>query len=183
MSILTKTAAGSRGRALVPIGVRLWRRVDKSAGDTACWEWGGAKTPLGYGKIGKEGARGWHLTHRVAWIEANGEIPDGLVICHQCDNPACCNPRHLFQGTAADNVEDKVRKKRHLFGDRMSKAIRASEAFNAGIKERAKLSEAQILRIRARALAGEGQASIAKDYGVTQSHVSRIKTGSVWKQL
>ena len=65
----------------------------------------------------------------------------------------------------------------------MSKAIRASEAFNAGIKERAKLSEAQILRIRARALAGEGQASIAKDYGVTQSHVSRIKTGSVWKQL
>lgn len=88
---------------------RFWRKVDKS-GD--CWEWRGFRGANGYGKA--------HLTrkpstyaHRIAWTLTNGPIPKGMHVCHHCDNPPCCNPAHLFLGTAKDNVHDMMVKGRH----------------------------------------------------------------------
>ncbi|MGH7022786.1 MAG: HNH endonuclease signature motif containing protein [Caulobacteraceae bacterium] len=73
--------------------------------ETGCHLWTGTLTPGGYGRV--------HVAaHRLAWQLANGPIPAGMLVLHRCDNPRCCNPEHLFLGTAQDNMTDKVRKGR-----------------------------------------------------------------------
>jgi hypothetical protein len=94
---------------------RFWSKVDKR-GEDECWEWKDHKDRGGYGKIWLSGRN--VLAHRFAWVIANGKMPDGLFACHKCDNPACCNPNHLFAGTSQDNIDDRVRKGRSACGDR-----------------------------------------------------------------
>lgn len=78
---------------------------------SGCWEWQDYCHPeWGYGQIGYRG-KPWML-HRLMWTLLRGEIPAGYVICHRCDNPPCCNPDHLFVGSDADNVLDRVAKRR-----------------------------------------------------------------------
>lgn len=91
---------------------RFWSKVDTSAGLFGCWLWTGA-TARGYGTFGSGGQFGRNvLAHRFAWQRKNGPIPAGMVICHSCDNPPCVNPAHLWIGTHADNVADKIAKGR-----------------------------------------------------------------------
>lgn len=73
-------------------------------GESQCWEWTGATDPNGYGRLAWND-RLW-LAHRVSYTQHVGPIPDGISVCHRCDNPPCCNPAHLFLGTHADNVRD-----------------------------------------------------------------------------
>lgn len=88
---------------------RFWAKVAKSGADD-CWEWQAAKTYEGYGLFTMSGNVG---AHRVAWMLFTGEdIPDGMLICHHCDNPSCVNPRHLFLGTTSDNIRDSLEKGR-----------------------------------------------------------------------
>ena len=76
-----------------------------------CREWTGKRARNGYGHVG------WRRlsmgAHRLAWILTHGPIPDGLWVLHHCDNPPCCEPTHLFLGTAADNSADCEAKGRH----------------------------------------------------------------------
>lgn len=96
---------------------RLWANLNMSDPD-GCWEWLGARLPKGYGFIQGTRWRGEDIpyrplrAHRVAYELAVGLIPDGMYVLHRCDNPPCCNPAHLFVGTAKDNARDMVAKGR-----------------------------------------------------------------------
>lgn len=90
------------------------RLIEKLAeAPNGCLEFTGKRQKTGYGHIGSGGKHGQTLlAHRVAWEVANGPIPDGLLVCHHCDNPPCCNPEHMFLGTKSDNAVDCIRKGR-----------------------------------------------------------------------
>lgn len=86
---------------------RLLHRLEPTP--DGCLVWTGWRDPGGYGQI-RTGTEGEPRikTHRAAWVIANGQIPDGKMILHHCDNPPCCNPDHLYVGDAFDNMRDKI---------------------------------------------------------------------------
>jgi hypothetical protein len=107
------TQPGKEGSRNIPIKIRFWSRVDKSGGPDACWLWIGSKA-AGYGQFAiSHGVI--ERCHRLAYFYTHGydSIPDGMFLCHKCDNPACCNPDHMFVGTPKENTEDCRRKGRH----------------------------------------------------------------------
>lgn len=91
---------------------RFWRYVEKT-GD--CWNWTGGRGGDGYGHFYAENDSRV-MAHRFSYRIHNGEIPDGLIICHRCDNPSCVRPDHLFLGTHLDNVRDMFSKGRNVSG-------------------------------------------------------------------
>lgn len=87
---------------------RFWSLVDKT--EAGCWVWRSAARRGGYGHFLSQGKM-W-LVHRLSWMWANGPIPEGLVMRHDCDNPPCVNPAHLRPGTYADNMADQLARDR-----------------------------------------------------------------------
>ena len=71
----------------------FWDYVDRREGPGACWPWTGNIRPNGYGRFGRHG-----YAHRLSWVLAHGPIPDGLFVCHHCDNPPCVNPARPVPG-------------------------------------------------------------------------------------
>lgn len=98
--------------------VRLAAGIDQTGGPDACWPWKRATNNQGYGifTIGSpvDGHQRRSLAHRLVYQLTFGDPPpDKPCILHTCDNPSCCNPRHLWAGTVGDNNEDMARKGRH----------------------------------------------------------------------
>jgi len=155
-----------------PIRDRFWEKVDDSGGDEACWPWTGNCLPFGHGYL-REGHSGMRYAHRLAWEMANGAIPQGLSICHHCDNPSCVNPQHLFSGSQAENLRDMRGKGR---GFQVQSRYRSENAT-------AKLNEDQVALIRDAYKEGVTQVQLAAIYGVNQSTISIIALRKGWKHV
>lgn len=148
---------------------RFWSKVDR-AGDGECWCWNGTKIS-GYGIVVLwiDKKRKHKRAHRLSYELNIGPIPEGMEVCHRCDNPPCVNPAHLFLGTHGDNVRDMHRKGRWNPGNR-----------NGERNGRAKLTAANVKSIRRLREKGWTQQRIADKFGVSQPLVGLILRGKVW---
>lgn len=122
--------------------------------------------------------------HRVSWLILKGEIPDGMMVLHECDNRRCVNPTHLRLGTQQDNVNDMVRRDRHSAGDRHY-ARRSPELVVRGEAHgNSKLTEDSVREIRRTFVIGESSyTQYAKQYGVTKSTISNVVSGKIWRSV
>lgn len=170
---------------------RFWRKVDKS---DECWNWMGARDSSGYGNFNVDGTSS--KAHRFAYELVNGEIPDGLFVCHHCDNPSCVCPDHLFVGTPKDNVDDMWMKGRgktgmdthpelyHSSGElhwtkKQPNRIRRGESAS-----NVKLTEEDVCEIRRRFFTeGMLQDELATEYGVTRQTIGDIARNKRWRHL
>jgi hypothetical protein len=149
---------------------RFWATVDRSAGPDGCWPWMGHCCPrTQYGDIPARYAGGKRSSaHRMAWKLHNSCDPDKLSVLHKCDFRRCCNPAHLFLGTARTNLYDAWRKGRALVcapGEDHPKA---------------KLTESVVRQIRE---GTEDAAALAKRHGVTVGTIRSARRGATWRHL
>ena len=143
----------------------IHRFVTKITIGDDCWEWLAYADKNGYGNFWFDGKN--HQSHRIAWMLTFGDIPDGMCVCHMCDNPSCVNPHHLFLGTSNDNTQDKMDKGRHVksLGERHGNH---------------KLNKQQVIEIKQKLKKKIKQKELAKEYKVSCGTISLIKSRKTW---
>lgn len=146
---------------------QLYRFIKKLNVDqySGCWNWAAGKRYNGYGVFTYNGKI--ESSHRVSWMIFNEKIPEGLFVCHTCDNRACVNPEHLFLGTCKDNIHDMIKKKRNV--------IQKGESKSTSI-----LTNKDVLYIRN---CNERNCDLADKFGIDRSTVSHIRRGNTWRHL
>lgn len=157
---------------------RFWAKVRKGAA-WDCWEWQAQRNHDGYGIFKLAPKASPQRASRIAWTLSFGD-PGLLHVLHHCDNPPCCNVRHLFLGTAADNGLDCRRKGRwQQTGGGNRSGTGSSEKFYLS---RRKLTDEQIAEARLRRADGETYRSIARDLGVHHTQILRLVNGTHWNR-
>jgi hypothetical protein len=141
----------------------FWSKVKIGEPDE-CWPWKGRKRKS-YGYIRWEGRQTG--AHRVALFLSGTYLPEGMNVLHACDNPPCCNPKHLFVGNQKQNVADRVAKMRSAKGEQLC----------------SKLKETDVLDLRADRKAGATYKELASRYGIHWQTAYKIVAGTKWKHL
>ena len=145
------------------VELNFWRWVDMS-GD--CWLWTRGRTTAGYGSVHVVDKR--QYAHRLAYEFVKGPIPEGMSVCHSCDNPPCVNPDHLFLGSHTENIQDSAKKGRMHPGEKHGLS---------------KLNADQVLEIRRLCTEGFSPYNVARMFGVSRSNIQHIVRRSTWKHL
>lgn len=146
----------------------FWRYVEKTE---ACWLWTGPKMTRGYGLYFMNGKR--RGAHRLAYEFTYGQIPEGLLACHKCDNPPCVRPDHLFLGTVGDNMADAARKGRSRTKPRPGQD-----------NPRAKLTDFSVLAIRKAMASGVTRKQLQHQFkDICISTLDKIIYNQTWKHL
>ena len=153
----------------------LARSAKTSSG---CLEWTAGLGRGGYGKLKVSGVT--LSAHRAAYLAFVGEIPNGLNVCHRCDNPLCLNPDHLFLGTTRENMADKVSKLRQARGDRQGLRLHPERAPRGERNGAARLTVDHVLAIRA---SHASRSKLATDYLVSKSTIDHIITRKTWRHV
>ena len=149
---------------------RFWVKVKKGKPDE-CWEWTAAlskndgKNGYGVFRVGNK----VYVANRISALIKHGAIPPGLEVCHSCDNKPCVNPRHLFFGTRAENVQDAKSKGLIPFGERVGSSV---------------VKEAQVVKIKKMLARGKiSRRKIAVMFGVSCSVLQGIAEGRTWRHV
>lgn len=147
-----------------PLAERFWAKVDiRTPGD--CWMFTGSPGMHGYGVIRDN--RKQRRANRVAYELAKGEIPEGMVVCHSCDNPPCVNPNHLYLGTVQANNRDMDRKGR--------RRVARGET-----KSQSKLTEGLVREIRA---SPKSNRELADELGLHINTVYHVRIRKSWRHV
>jgi hypothetical protein len=150
---------------------RFYSKVYKFAEEKGgCWEWIGYKNPTWYGQFACKlnGKKKVVLSHHYSWYLYTGFMPKALIICHKCDHPYCVNPDHLFLGTHADNVNDKVSKGRQTRGETNASA---------------KLTDEKVREARELYKNGMKDKQLSLLFGVHESTMRSITRNETWRHL
>lgn len=146
---------------------RFWAKADKSAGPAECWLWTAGTTTFGYGVFHPVHGRTVGAHRFALAIQMGRPVQVGMYACHMCDNPACVNPAHLYEGTHQQNIDDAVSRRRHKHGE--VGAI--------------KLTDEVVFEIRQEVAAGATNREVAARRGLSESMVSGIVRGTRWAHV
>lgn len=150
---------------------KFWNNSRINTADpNVCWEWNNKRRPAGYGMFYFRGK--WFSAHRISFQIVKGDIPDGLFVCHSCDNKSCINPAHLFLGTNRDNILDAVKKGIH--GKNLHRGTR---------HYRSLVQETDIILIRRLAAKRFSHGQIADLFDMTRRNVTKIVNRANWKHI
>lgn len=162
----------------------FWAKVSIKEDDNLCWEWMGSTNTRGYGHTEFNGVA--TAASRKAYMLHNNIILQDrkMLVCHSCDNPVCCNPKHLFLGTSKDNVRDMVKKGRGK-GQYVAGAIKKYEEIRRGSKNHmAKISEKDVIKIRKLWRKKEmSLKEIAILFNMASATISQIANYKRWKHV
>jgi hypothetical protein len=154
--------------------IRRFHALVIPRGADECWPcqqtdaYGYGRVRLQYGGRGNPRQRVEVKAHRLAWELTNGPIPEGMCVCHTCDNPPCCNPEHLFIGTQADNDRDRDEKGRTPRGEHHSQS---------------KLTVSDVRAIRRMRRDGHTYRGLAAQFNVTNGTISALIRGATWTHV